>query len=70
MRKGVDSGKELGEGAVLYYLASKFPISLPSQDTIDPIFNEKSLVRFTVDNYEVFQILFKWVSKVKKQINK
>ena len=54
MRKGVDSGKELGEGAVLYYLASKFSIRLPSQDTIDPIFNEKSRVNFTVDNYEVF----------------
>ena len=54
MRKGVDSGKELGEGSVLYYLASKYSIRLPSQDTIDPIFNEKSLVYFKVDNYEVF----------------
>ena len=54
MRKGVDSGKELGEGAVLYYLASKYSIRLPSQDTIDPIFNEKNHINFTVDNYEVF----------------
>ena len=59
MRKGVDNDKEFGEGAVLYYLASKFSIRLPSQDTIDPIFNEKSCVSFTVANYEVFQILFK-----------
>ena len=59
MRKGVNNDKELGEGSVLYYLASKFSIKLPSQDTIDSIFNEKSFVKFTVANYEVFQILFK-----------
>ena len=59
MRKGVDNGKE---GAVLYYLASKFSIRLPSQDTIDPILNEKSKVNFKVanfENFEVFKILFK-----------
>ena len=55
----MNNDKELGEGSVLYYLASKFSIKLPSQDTIDPIFNEKSFVKFTVANYEVFQILFK-----------
>ena len=59
MRKGVDNDKEFGEGAVLYYLASKFSIKLPSQDTIDPIFNEKGFTFFTVNNYEVFKILFK-----------
>ena len=42
MKKGVGSDKEFGEGAMLYYLASKFSIGLPTQDTIDPIFNEKS----------------------------
>ena len=58
MRKGVVF-KELREGAVLYYLASKFSIRLPSQNTIDQIFNEKSYVKFIVSNYEVFQIFFK-----------
>ena len=54
MRKGVDSNNKFGKGAVLYYLASKLSIRMPSQDTIYPIFNEKSKVNFKVDNYEVF----------------
>ena len=39
---------------MLYYLASKYLIKLPSEDTIDPILNENKITWFTVDNYEVF----------------
>ena len=60
MRKGVDSNKELREGAMLYYLASQFSIKMPSGVVASSIFNEKKDFNFTVEDYEVFKVLFKW----------
>ena len=59
MRKGVNSDQELREGAMLYYLASQFSIKMPSGVVAGSIFNENSIVHFTVEDYEVFQVLFK-----------
>ena len=59
MRKGVDSDKELREGAMLYYLASQFSIEMPYRARAGSIFNEKNVFNFTVEDYEVFQVLFK-----------
>ena len=59
MRKGVDSDKELREGAMLYYLASQFSIKMPSGAIAGSIFNEENCFHFTVEDYEVFQVLFK-----------
>ena len=60
LKKGVDSNKELGEGAALYYLASKLSIIMPQEIANNSIFNETSKVYFTAESYEVFKIEFKW----------
>ena len=59
MRKGVYSDQELREGAMLYYLASQYSIKIPSGAVAGSIFNEKNVFMFTVEDYEVFQVLFK-----------